>query len=151
MLREQLNDALKDAMKARDQRKTATIRLILAAIKDRDIAARSAGSEEVVDDDGIREIMAKMVRQRGESIAAYEEAGRTELADQEREEIEILKSFLPRQMSDEEIEAVCREAIEEVGAERLKDIGRVMGLLKSRYAGQMDFGKASACVKSLLS
>ena len=151
MLREQLKEALTEAMTARDQRKTATVRLILAAIKDRDIAARSAGSEDLVEDDDIREILAKMVRQRGESIAAYEAAGRTELVEQERQEIEIVRSFLPRQMTQEEIEAACREAAAEVGAERLKDIGRVMSALKSRYAGRMDFGKASACVKALLS
>ncbi len=151
MLRDELKKALTGAMKARDQRKTSTVRLILAAIQDRDIAARSGGSEAKVSDQEIQQILSKMVRQRHESIAAYEGAGRLELAEQERQEIEIVESFLPRQLDAGEIAQACREIVDEVGAESLKDIGKVMTALKDRFAGRMDFGKASASVKEMLS
>ena len=151
MLRDQLKEALTVAMKARHKRKTSTVRLILAAIQDRDIAARGSGSEEVVSDQEIQQILSKMVRQRHESIAAYEGAGRLELAEQERQEIEIVESFLPRQLDDGEIARACRDTVDEVGAESLKDIGKVMTALKDRFAGRMDFGKASASVKEMLS
>ncbi|MFQ5534189.1 MAG: GatB/YqeY domain-containing protein [Sphingomonadales bacterium] len=151
MLREQLSEALTVAMKAREQRKVATVRLILAAIKDRDIAARTGGSDESVSEQQIQQILLRMIRQRRESIAAYEQAGRLELAEQEREEIDIVESFLPRQMGEAEIKEACQAVVAEAGAESLKDIGRVMSVLKERFAGRMDFGKASAAVKALLS
>lgn len=151
MLREQLSQALKEAMKARDARRTSTLRLILAALKDRDIAARSDNDGEPLGDAQILEMLTKMVRQRRDSIKMYEEGGRVDLATQEREEIEIIESFLPAQMDDDKVEAACRAVIDEVGAESLKDMGKIMAGLKAKYAGQMDFGKASAVVKQLLS
>jgi uncharacterized protein YqeY len=151
MVRDDLVASLKEAMKAKDKRKTATLRLILAAIKDRDIASRSDGSGDGVSDEEILQILSKMIRQRRESITMYEEGGRLELAEQEREEIGIIEQFLPRQMDEVEIEAACARVIDETGASCLKDIGRVMGALKSRHAGEMDFAKASAVVKRLLS
>lgn len=151
MLRDQLSDALKDAMRAKEKRRTSTLRLILAAIKDRDIAARGQGNMDGVSDDEILEILSKMVRQRGESIETYEEAGRLELAEQEREEIVIIQDFLPRQMREDEIEEAVQGQIEELGASNLKDMGRVMSALKERYAGHMDFGRASAHAKQTLS
>lgn len=151
MLRDQLSDALKDAMRAKEKRRTSTLRLILAAIKDRDIAARGQGNTEGVSDEEILEILSKMVRQRNESIETYEEAGRLELAEQEREEIGIIQDFLPRQMREDEIEEAVNGVVAEIGAGNLKDMGRVMGALKERYAGHMDFGRASALAKQVLS
>lgn len=149
-MREKLNIALKEAMKAKDTRKVGTLRLILAAIKDRDIAARSEDRMEGVSDDEILQILQKMVKQRRESFTTYEEAGRLDLAEQEQEEIEIIDSFLPRQMSEDEIKAAVSDLVAEIGASGLKDMGKCMGALKSRYAGVMDFSKASAAVKDLL-
>jgi len=149
-MREQINAALKEAMKAQDKRKMSTLRLINAAIKDRDIAARTKGSGEGVSDPEVLEILAKMIKQRRESVTTYEEAGRLELAEQERQEIDIITEFLPRQLSDDELREACEKAIADTGAESLKDMGKVMGALKSAYAGQMDFAKAGALVKDLL-
>jgi uncharacterized protein YqeY len=151
MLREKLNDAMKQAMKDKDKRRLATVRLILAAIKDRDISKRTEAGDQGVDDGDIIEILSKMVKQRKESVKAYEEGGRLELAEQEKEEMEIISEFLPRQMSDDEIQVAVREAIGETGASGLKDIGKIMALLKEKYAGQMDFAKASASAKNILS
>ncbi|RMF74098.1 MAG: GatB/YqeY domain-containing protein [Alphaproteobacteria bacterium] len=148
-LRQELQDALKAAMREKDRRRISTLRLILAAIKDRDIARRTEGDERD-DDTVIREILAKMIRQREESVRAYEEGGRVELADQEREEIAIIRSFLPPQMSEEEVRQAVDAVIGEVGARSLKDIGRCMAALKERYAGRMDFGLASRLVKERL-
>ncbi len=149
-LRERLNQALKEAMKAQDKRRISTLRLILAAIKDRDIARRTEADAR--DDDVIiSEILARMIRQRQESVKAYEEGGRLELAEQEREEIGIIEDFLPRQLSEEEIDAACDAAIAEAGAESLRDIGRCMEILKARYAGRMDFSKASRKIRERLS
>jgi hypothetical protein len=149
-MREEINAALKQATLAQDRRRMGTLRLINAAIKDRDIAARTGGREAVSDEE-ILEILAKMIKQRNESAAIYEEAGRIDLAQQEREEIDIIAAFLPRQLSEEEMAEACREAVEEVGAESLKDMGKCMGALKEHYAGRMDFGKASTLVKKILS
>lgn len=149
-MREQINAALKEAMKAQHKRKTSTLRLISAAIKDRDIAARTKGSGDRVSEGEVMDILAKMIKQRRESITLYEEAGRLELAEQENQEIGIIMEFLPKQLSDEEINAACAKAIADAGAESLKDMGKVMGLLKGAYAGQMDFGKAGAIVKKQL-
>lgn len=149
-MRDQLAAALKDALKAKDKRRLGTIRLMQAAIKDRDIAARGEGGDTGVTDDDILGILAKMIKQREESAVTYEGAGRVELATQEREEIEVIRSFMPQQLSQEEVEAACGEVVTELGAESLKDMGRVMAELKKRYAGQMDFGKAGAVIKAKL-
>lgn len=151
MLREKIKEALKDAMRARESCRVGTLRLILAAVKDRDIALRVEDVTELDDDTLILEILSKMVKQRHDSIKAYEEGGRLELAEQERLEIEIIGEFLPEQMSEQEIDAAARAAVQETGAESLKDMGGVMAVLKAKYAGTMDFGKASQVVKSLLS
>ncbi|TCT13702.1 hypothetical protein EDC22_101573 [Tepidamorphus gemmatus] len=150
MLRDEINEALKAAVKSQDRRSMATLRLVNAAIKDRDIAARTSGKDCVSDDD-IRQILAKMIRQREESAATYMDAGRPELAAQEREEIEIIQRFLPRQLSDEEIRSVCASVVKEIGAAGLRDMGRTMATLKERFPGQLDFGRASAVVKGMLS
>lgn len=149
-LREKLSAALKDAMRAKEARKVSTLRLILAAIKDRDIARRT-DADEREDDIIISEILAKMIKQRHDSVTAYEEGGRLELADKEREEIAIIESFLPRQLDDQEIRTLCSGVIGEIGASSLKDIGRAMAVLKERYAGRMDFSKASKEIKDQLS
>lgn len=148
-MRETFTTALKEAMKAKDKPRISTLRLILAAIKDRDIAARGSGQDGVTDEE-VLQILTKMVRQRQESAKTYEEAGRLDLAARERDETEIINDFLPRQLDEGEIENVCRKTVEELDAGGLKDMGRTMGALKERYAGQMDFGKASQMVKGLL-
>jgi uncharacterized protein len=149
-LREQFNDALKEAMKAKEQRRVSTLRLMLAALKDRDIANRSEESRAGIGDDEILLLLAKMIKQREESAATYDSGGRPELAAAEREEIVIIQEFLPKQMSEAEVEAAAKAAIAEVGASSMKDMGKVIAALKERYAGQMDFAKASSTVKSLL-
>ena len=144
MLRQDINSALKDAMKAKDQLSVATLRLILAALKDRDIAARTKGSSESVGDPEIHELLQKMVRQRRDSIEMYEKGGRKDLADREAGEIEVIQRFLPRPLSEAEMQTAISEVIAELEASSIKDMGRVMGVLKERYAGHMDFGRASA-------
>ncbi|MCV6546165.1 MAG: GatB/YqeY domain-containing protein [Cohaesibacter sp.] len=148
-MREQITEGLKKAIKAQDKRRMATLRLVSAAIKDRDVAARGSGGERV-DNDALLHILATMVKQRDESMRIYEEAGRLELAEQERAEIAIIKEFLPRQMDEDQVKAAVEAAIADIGASGLRDMGKVMGVLKERFPGQMDFGKASAVVKSLL-
>lgn len=150
MLRQTLNEALKDAMRAKDQRAVATLRLILAALKDRDIAARSRGVTDGIDDAEILGMLQTMVKQRRESITMYEQGGRTELAQQEAEEITIIERFLPKQFGDEEMRAAIAALIAETGATGVKDMGKVMAELRARYAGQMDFTKASAAVREKL-
>ncbi len=149
MLRDQLAAALKDAMKAKNVERLSTVRLIQAAIKDRDIANRGAGKEEASDDE-ILQILAKMVKQRDESAKIYEENARPELAAKERAEIAVLQDFLPKQLSDAEVRSNIAAIIAEIGAAGPKDMGKVMGVLKERYAGQMDFSKASGAVKEQL-
>lgn len=149
-MQERFNEALKEAIKSKDKIRVSTLRLITAAIKDRDIAARSADSGSGITDEQILEILAKMVKQRQEAATTYEEAGRLELAEQERAEIFVIEEFLPQQLSEDEVSAAVDAAIAELGAETLKDMGKVMGLLKGQYAGQMDFGKASGLVKQKL-
>ena len=149
-IRERINLALKEAVKAQDKARMSTLRLINAAIKDRDIAARTTGNSDGVGDAEVLEILSKMVKQRREAATTYEEAGRLELAEQETTEISIISDFLPRQLGSEQMEAVCKEVVGELGASGLKDMGRTMGALKERFAGRMDFGKASAVVKKLL-
>ncbi len=150
MLRARLGEALKSAMKAQDARRVSTLRLILAALKDRDIAARSAGNVEGIADEDILSLLVTMIRQRRDSIAFYKKGGRDDLVRQEQEETEIIQDFLPTQLDDQEMEAASREMIAEVGAKGLKDMGRIMAGLKARYAGRMDFGKASGIVKEVL-
>jgi uncharacterized protein YqeY len=149
-LRAQLNDAMKEAMKAKDAKRLATVRLVLAALKDRDIAARSETSRELLGDDEILGLMAKMIKQREESAAAYDAGKRPELAAGEREEIAIIRSFMPKQMDEAETDAAIKAVIAEVGASSIKDMGKVMATLKERYAGRMDFSKASAAAKAAL-
>ncbi|MEQ9329498.1 MAG: GatB/YqeY domain-containing protein [Rhodospirillales bacterium] len=150
MLRQQLSDALKTSLKEKKERAVSTIRLILASLKDRDIAARSSGNLDGITDDEILKLLQSMVKQRNESITLYEKGGRLELAEQEREEIEVIKSFLPAQMSDAEIEAAVDALIADSGAESIKDMGRIMSGLRESYAGKMDFAKAGALVKQRL-
>jgi len=151
MLRNQLNDALPTAMKAKDSRAVGTVRLILAALKDRDIAARGKGNTEGIDETEILQMLQTMIKQRNESIEMYEKGYRMELAQQEREEIEIIRRFLPEQMTEDAAKTAIMELIGELGAEGLKDMGRTMGALRERYAGRMDFAKASGLVKAQLS
>jgi uncharacterized protein YqeY len=148
-MRETISAALKDATKAQDKRRISTLRLISAAIKDRDIAARTAGKEQATDAE-LLELLAKMIKQREESEKIYADAGRAELAKQEAEEIVIIREYLPKQLSDKDMEKAIADAIAKTGAASVKDMGKVMAELKARYAGQMDFGKASALVKSKL-
>jgi uncharacterized protein len=148
-MRETINAALKAATKAQDKRRMSALRLISAAIKDRDIAARGLGKGEATDAE-LLELLAKMIKQREESEAIYRQAGRAELAEQEAEEIAIIRAFLPQQLSEAELGEAVREAIAAAGASGIKDMGKVMAALKARYAGQMDFGKASALVRSKL-
>ncbi len=151
MLRPALNDALKNAMKAKDQRALSTVRLILAALKDRDIAARGSGSSDPIPDSAILEMLQKMVKQRHESIDMYTKGNRPELAQQEREEIAVIESFLPKQLGDAEMSAAVDAAIAATGAAGIKDMGKVMAALKQDHAGVMDFAKAGGLVKQKLS
>ena len=150
MLRARLNDALKSAMKAKDELAVSTLRLTLAALKDRDIAARTKGDTNGIGEDEILGLLGTMIKQRREAIAHYEQGGRPELAKREAEEIDVIESFLPKQLSDEEIQSVVQEMIAELGAGGLKEMGRVMAALRERYSGRMDFAKASAIVKRQL-
>jgi hypothetical protein len=150
-LRDQLNADLKDAMKAGDKRKLATIRLMNAAIKDKDISARTDGHDsEKLPDAALLDLFGKMLKQRQDSIAAYEQGGRAELAQAEREEMEIIQSYMPRQLSEEDTKSAIKAIVSAVGATSVKDMGKVMAELKARYSGQVDMGKAGALVKSLL-
>ena len=149
-LRESFTELMKEAMKAGDKRRVGTLRMITAALKDRDIEARGQGKEPLSDDD-ILGLLQKMVKQRQESLTIYEQAGRTELATQEREEIEIIMGFMPKQMDEAEMTAAIKTIIAETGAASVKDMGKVMAVMKERYAGQMDFAKASGAVKGVLS
>jgi len=149
-LRDQINDSLKEAMKSGNKRRVSTLRLVNSAIKDRDILNRTAGPDAGVNDAQIVEVMAKMVKQRQESLEIYEKAGRDELAAQEREEIAIIQSYMPKQLSDEEVKAAIAQVIKDTGASSIKDMGKVMGALKAKYSGQIDFGKAGGVIKGLL-
>ncbi|MEX3012028.1 GatB/YqeY domain-containing protein [Hoeflea sp. TYP-13] len=148
-MREMFATSLKEALKAKDTRRVSTIRLIQAAVKDRDIANRGAGKDPVCDDD-IMQILAKMIKQREESARIYEDAARLELAQQEREEVDVIRSFLPQQLSDDDVRQECKRVVEETGAQGLRDMGKCMNALKTKFAGQMDFSKASGVVKDLL-
>ena len=150
MLRQAFRDRLKEAMKARDSRTVSTVRLILAALKERDVAARGQGNPEALSEAEIQRMLQAMIKQRRESIALYEQGNRPDLANQESEEIAVIESFLPRQLDEGEIEAAVKAAIGEVGAATLKDMGKVMAALRERHAGVIDLGRAGAVVKRLL-
>ena len=151
MLRERLSDSLKISQKAKEARKVSTLRLILAALKDRDIAARGEGNENGVSDEDIIAMLGTMVRQRHEAIVLYERGERPELAQQEREEIDIIQEFLPIQLDEGEISEAVKEAIVRLDANGLKDMGPIMAELRGLFAGRMDFGRASQMVKEQLS
>ena len=151
MLRDRLNEALKEATLAKDTCATATIRLILAALKDRDIAVRSKDSSGAIDDDDILRLLQTMVKQRRESIEMYRQGNRDDLADRESREIEVIQRFLPEQMGDASVSEAVEQVISDVGARGLKEMGKVMSALRERYAGRMDFAKASAVAKQKLS
>lgn len=151
MMRTRLNEALKDAMRRRDACAVSTLRLISAAIKDRDIAARTNGNTDGVPDGEVMELLHKMAAQREESIAFYEQGGRLEQAERERQEQSVIRSFLPPQLDEEETRTAVEQVLNEIGAGSIKDMGRVMSELRARYAGRMDFGKASAVAKQQLS
>lgn len=149
-MRTRINTALKTAMKEKDASRLATLRLVNAAIKDREIAARSGDGDTEVSDTEVLAILGKMVKQRQESAQAFEEGGRLELAEKERAEITVIEDFLPRQLSPEETGAAIDAAIEETGASSIRDMGKVMGALKEKYTGQLDFGKVGGLVKDKL-
>jgi uncharacterized protein len=151
MLRQAFTDRLKRALKARDGRTLSTTRLILAGLKDRDIAARGQGNAEGISETEIQRMLQAMIKQRRESIGLYEQGNRQDLAQQEREEIVVIESFLPRQLDKSEIESAVVSVIAETGAAGIKDVGRVMAALRERYAGVIDFGQAGVIVKRLLS
>ncbi len=150
-MRTRINDALKEAIKSQNKIRSATLRLVMAAVKDRDIAARSDDNREGVSDAEILDILSKMIRQRTESAVTYEEAGRVDLAERERAEIEIIEEFMPTQLDADAVAAAVDTILAQTEAQSLKDMGRVMAALKEAYAGQMDFGQASALVKQKLS
>ena len=148
MLRQRITETMKSAMKAKEQTALSTARLIQAALKDRDIAARSKGNMDGIADDEILSMLQSMIKQRRDSIQMYEKGGRPELAEREAQEIDIIEGFLPEQMSDEESAAAIDAVMVELEATSMKDMGRVMAALKERFAGSMDFGKASGVVKA---
>jgi len=150
MLRDNINNAVKEAMKAKDGRKLSTLRMVNSAIKNADIEARGQGKPPLSDAD-LFGVLQKMIKQRQEAVELYDKGGRAELAAQEREEIAILAAYLPKQMSEDDIKAVISAAIAETGAAGMKDIGKVIAALKAKYTGQMDFAKASGLVKAALS
>ncbi|TCR92239.1 GatB/YqeY domain-containing protein [Rhizobium sp. BK376] len=149
MIRETLSNAQKEAMKAKDTARLSTVRLILAGIKDRDIANRGAGKEQASEDE-ILQLLAKMIKQREESAKVYTDGGRPELAEKEREEITVIQGFMPEQLSDDKVREICAAVVTELGAQGLKDMGKCVAVLKERCAGQIDFAKASAILKDLL-
>jgi hypothetical protein len=149
VLRDEINTALKDAMKARDERRVSALRLINAAIQNAEIEAQMRGRESLAQEE-LLAVLQKMIKQRQESAEIYDKAGRTELADKERGEIAIISAYLPQQMSETDVKAAIAEAARQVGAQGIKDMGKVMAALKQAHAGRMDFGEASALVKSML-
>ncbi|MEL6619642.1 MAG: GatB/YqeY domain-containing protein [Pseudomonadota bacterium] len=149
-LRSRISAALKQAMKDKDAARLSTLRLINAAIKDKDIDARAAGRDEGVDDSEVLGILGKMVKQRAESARTYEEGGRLDLAEREQDEVKVIEEFLPQKLDDDAAAKAVDDAITEVGADSIRDMGKVMGVLKSRYTGQMDFGAVGPMVKDRL-
>jgi uncharacterized protein len=150
VIRDDINNALKNAMKAKDERRVSTLRLVNSSLKNADIEARGQGKGPVGDSE-VLGVLQKMIKQRHESVELYEKGGRAELAQQEREEIAIITAYLPQQMSEDEVKAAIAQAMQDVGAAGMKDMGKVVGALKGKYAGKMDFGRASALVKAALS
>ncbi len=150
MLRDDINNALKDAMKAGEERRVSTLRMVNSSLKNADIEARGKGKPPLNDEDALG-VLQKMIKQRHESVELYEKGGRPELAAQEREEIDIISEYLPQQMTDQEIHDTIGALVKEIGATAMKDMGKVMAALKERYAGKLDFSKASAAVKKMLS
>lgn len=148
-MRDKFANAMKDAMKSKDSRRLSTVRLIQTAIKDRDISNRGAGKDPVSDEE-IMQVLHKMVKQREESAKIYHDAGRAELATQEREEIDVIKSFMPEQLPEDQVRQLCQSVVTETGAHGLRDMGKCMNALKEKYPGKMDFAKASGMVKDLL-
>ena len=149
MLRDDINNAVKEAMKAKDERKLSTLRMVNSALKNADIEARGQGKPPLSDED-ILGLLQKMIKQRQESVELYDKGGRAELADQERAEIAVISAYLPKQMSEDEVKAAIAAAIKDTGAGGMKDMGKVIAALKAKHAGQMDFGKASGLVKAAL-
>jgi uncharacterized protein YqeY len=150
-LRDELNNAVKEAMKARDQKRLSCLRLVQSSLKDRDIANRTEEGRELISDDEILSLLAKLIKSREDSVALYEQGGRPELAQAERDEIAVIREFMPRQMDEAEAAKAIAVVITETGAASMKDMGKVMAALKERHAGKMDFSKASAAVKAQLS
>ena len=150
MLRDEISSSLKSSMKEKDPVAVSTLRLIQAAIKDRDIAARSKGVDDGISDDQILQVLQTMVRQRHESIEMYKRGNRDELAEREAQEIKVIQGFMPRQLNEAETEAAIDEVVAATGAKSIKDMGKAMGALRERYAGQIDFGKAGAAIKARL-
>ena len=148
-LKKQIEDNLNEALKAKDKKTYPTLRLIVSAIKDVEIAGRSKGQKDIKDSDIIA-LLKKMIKQRNESCEVYKKAGRTELLESENREIEVISKFLPKQLSDEETKKICQDTIKSVGASSMKDIGKIMGVLKSKYADTLDFSKVSSILKGLL-
>ena len=148
-MRDAIQAALKEAQKSQDKCRVSTLRLVCAAVKDRDIANRAAGKDPVSDQD-VLEILVKMVRQREESSQTYEQAGRLDLAEQERKEIEVIAEFLPAQLGEDEVKQACAAVVEKTGAEGLRDMGKCMAKLKEQFPGRMDFTKASGIVRGML-
>ncbi len=148
-LKKQIEDKLNEALKAKDKNTYPTLRLIVSAIKDAEIAGRSKGQKEIKDSD-ITSILKKMIKQRNESCEVYKKAGRSELLENETKEINVINIFLPKQLSEEETKKICEEAIKSVGASSMKDMGKVMGVLKSKHADTLDFSKVSGIIKGLL-
>ena len=149
-LRKKIDDMLNEALKAKDKNTYPTLRLIVSAIKDADIAGRSKGQKEIKDSD-IISLLKKMIKQRNESCEVYKKAGRNELLESEKKEIDVISKFLPKQLSDEETKRVCQEVIKTTGASSMKDMGKIMGTLKSKHAESLDFSKVSVILKELLS
>jgi uncharacterized protein YqeY len=149
MLRDDINTAVKEAMKAKDERKLSTLRMVNSALKNADIEARGQGKPPLPDED-ILGLLQKMIKQRQESVELYDKGGRAELADQERAEIAVIAAYLPKQMGEDEVKAAIAAAIKDTGASGMKDMGKVIAALKAKHAGQMDFGKASGLVKAAL-
>jgi len=148
-LKKQIEDKLNEALKAKDKNTYPTLRLMVSAIKDAEIAGRSKGQKEIKDSD-ITSILRKMIKQRNESCEVYKKAGRSELLENETKEINVINTFLPKQLSEEETKKICEEAIKSVGASSMKDMGKVMGVLKSKHADTLDFSKVSGIIKGLL-
>ncbi|MEM6661021.1 MAG: GatB/YqeY domain-containing protein [Pseudomonadota bacterium] len=149
-MRDRLKEAIKDAMRAKDSVRLSTLRLMSAALKDQDIEKRSVDEPNGLSEPEIVQLFAKMVKQRDDSITAYENAGRVELAQRERDEQQVIREFLPKPLSDTEMQAAIAKAIEDTGAESIRDMGKVMGVLKGAYAGRMDFGAAGSQIKASL-